>query len=185
MSLYSRETEPQIWVNSLNSEISPKIIQFFSLLHSPRLPRLQKEVLVVDIRCISADRVFVTGMSDTKQPLWWPPILTKIEKRSFRSSPKNQRFADYSMYSTFLTASPGSVLFNRSNLLKRKDLCFSCLRLGLITHRRSLRSSHLISSGLTRFCRVTTREADILVNISIGIQIVLSPRTVFYDWLNE
>jgi hypothetical protein len=87
------------------------------------------------------------------------------------------------MYSTFLTASPGSVLFSRSNLLKRKDLCFSCLRLGLISHRRSLRSSHLFSSGLTRFCRVTTREADILVNISIGIQIVLLPRTVFCDWL--
>ena len=30
------------------------------------------------------------------------------------------------MYSTFLTASPRSVLFNRSNLIKRKDLCFSC-----------------------------------------------------------
>ena len=50
---------------------------------------------------------------------------------------------DYSMYSTCLTTSPGSVLFTRSNLLKRKDLCFSCLRLGLISHRRSLRSSHL------------------------------------------
>ncbi len=57
------------------------------------------------------------------------------------------------MYSTFLTSSPGSVLFCRSNLLKRKDLCFSCLRLDLIRHRRSLRSSHLFSSGLTRFCR--------------------------------
>jgi hypothetical protein len=74
-----------------------------------------------------------------------------------------RRPADYSMYSTFLTASPGSVLFSRSNLLKRKDLYFSCLRLGLIRHRRSLRSSHLFSSGLTRFRRVTTREADILV----------------------
>jgi hypothetical protein len=63
---------------------------------------------------------------------------------------------DYSMYSTFLTASPGSVLFSRSNLLKRKDLCFSCLRLDLIRHRRSLRPSHLFSSGLARFCRVTT-----------------------------
>jgi hypothetical protein len=69
----------------------------------------------------------------------------------------------YSMYSTFLTASPGS------NLLKRKDLCSSWLRLGPIRHRRSLRSSNLFSSGLTRFRRVTTREADILVNISIGI----------------
>ena len=45
----------------------------------------------------------------------------------------------------------GSVLFSRSNLLKRKDLCFSCLRLGLIRHRRSLRSSHLFSSDLPRF----------------------------------
>jgi hypothetical protein len=39
--------------------------------------------------------------------------------------------ADYRMYAMFLTVSPGSVLFGRSNLLKRKDLCFSCLRLGL------------------------------------------------------
>jgi hypothetical protein len=54
------------------------------------------------------------------------------------------------MYSTFLTASPGSVLFSRSTLLKRKDLCFSCLRLGLIRHRRILRFTHLFSSGLTR-----------------------------------
>ena len=87
------------------------------------------------------------------------------------------RYADYSMYSTFLTASPGSVLFSRSNLLKRKDLCFSCLRLGLIRHRRSLRSSHLFSSGSTRFCRVTTREADILVKSFF--------RTVFCDWFTE
>ncbi len=75
-------------------------------------------------------------------------------------NPRSQfegRNADYSMYSTFLTSSSGSVLFNRSNLLKRKDLCFSCLRLGLIRHRKSLRSSHLFSSGLTRFRRVTTR----------------------------
>jgi hypothetical protein len=78
------------------------------------------------------------------------------------------------MYSTFLTASSGSVFFNRSNLLKRKDLCFSCLRLGLIRNRRSLRSLHLFSSELTRFRRVTTRKADILVNISIGIQTVLN-----------
>ncbi len=54
--------------------------------------------------------------------------------------------ADYNMYSTFLTASSGSVLFSRSNLIKRKDLCFSCLRLGLIRHRGSLRSSHPFSS---------------------------------------
>ncbi len=37
------------------------------------------------------------------------------------------------------------ILFSRSNLLKRKDLCFSCLSLGLIRHRRILRSSHLSS----------------------------------------
>jgi hypothetical protein len=67
------------------------------------------------------------------------------------------RLMPYNMYSTFLTGSTGSVLFSRSNLLNRKDLYFSCLRLGLIRHRRSLRSSHLFSSGLTRFRRVTTR----------------------------
>jgi hypothetical protein len=50
------------------------------------------------------------------------------------------RNADYSMYSILLTASPGSVLFNRSTPLKRKDLCFSCLRLGLVTPRSGLRS---------------------------------------------
>ena len=84
------------------------------------------------------------------------------------------RNADYIMYSTFLTASPGSVLFSRSTLLKRKDLCFSWLRLGLIRHRRSNRASHL-SSQSTRhdFLVEILREADILVNISIGIQIVL------------
>jgi hypothetical protein len=60
--------------------------------------------------------------------------------------PIHPKYADYIMYSTFLTDSPGSVLFSRSNLLKRKDLCFSCRRLGLIRHRRSLRSSHLFSS---------------------------------------
>ncbi len=63
--------------------------------------------------------------------------------------------ADYSMYSTFLTVSPGSVLFSRSNLLKRKDLCFSCLRLGLVRHRRSLRSSHLSSQVCHDSHRVT------------------------------
>jgi hypothetical protein len=89
------------------------------------------------------------------------------------------------MYSTFLTDSPGSVLFTRSNLLKRKDLCFSYLSLGLISHRRSLRSSHLFLKWTPRFCRVTTREDDILVNISIGIQIVLFPRTVFCDWFAQ
>ncbi len=71
------------------------------------------------------------------------PVITKNNKRGLKkclvvagSEPQNQN-ADYSMYSTFLTASSGSVLFSRSNLLKRKDLCFSCLRLGLIRHRRS------------------------------------------------
>ncbi len=67
-------------------------------------------------------------------------------------------FADYSMYSTFLTASPGSVLFSRSNLLKRKDLCFSYLSLGLARHRRSLRSSHLSSQVCHDSHRVTLEK---------------------------
>jgi hypothetical protein len=62
------------------------------------------------------------------------------------------------MYSTFLTASSGSVLFIRSNMLKRKDLYFSCLRLGLIRHRRSLRSSHLSSQVLHDSHRVTLEK---------------------------
>jgi hypothetical protein len=55
----------------------------------------------------------------------------------------------------FLTVSQGSVLFSRSNLLKRKDLCFSCLRLGLIRYRRSLRSSYLSSQVCHDSHRVT------------------------------
>jgi hypothetical protein len=57
------------------------------------------------------------------------------------------------MYSTFLTASPGSVLFSRSALLKRKDLCFSCLRLGLIRHRRSKKPHTFFSKSSPRFSR--------------------------------
>jgi hypothetical protein len=93
------------------------------------------------------------------------PVITKNNKRGLKkclvvagSEPQNQN-ADYSMYSTFLTASSGSVLFSRSNLLKRKDLCFSCLRLGLIRHRRSLRSSHLSSQVLHDSHRVTLEPA--------------------------
>ena len=37
-------------------------------------------------------------------------------------------FADYIMYSTFLTSSTGSVLFSRSDLLKRKDLFLQSIR---------------------------------------------------------
>ena len=69
--------------------------------------------------------------------------LDKCHVDSDRAPTPRHVNADYIMYSTFLTVSSGSVLFTRSNLLKRKDLCFSCLRLGLIRHRRSLRSSHL------------------------------------------
>jgi hypothetical protein len=42
-----------------------------------------------------------------------------------------------------------------SNLLKRNDLCFSYLRLGLTRHRRSLRSSHLSSQVCHDSHRVT------------------------------
>jgi hypothetical protein len=75
---------------------------------------------------------------------------------------------------TFRTVSSGSVLFVRSNLLQSKDLYFSYLRLGLIRHRRNWRSSHLFLECLVRFYRTRIREADILINICVGIQIVLS-----------
>jgi hypothetical protein len=88
----------------------------------------------------------------------WSPFqvnfVVKIKCVHKRLSNMTQN-EDYSMYSTFLTASPGSALFSRSNLLKRKDLCFSCLRLGLTRHRRSLRSSHLSSQVLHDSHRVT------------------------------
>jgi hypothetical protein len=90
-------------------------------------------------------------------------MSTQVVGKAQNASPDGDELlhgnADYySMYSTFLTASPGSVLFRRSNLLKRKDLCFSCLSLGLIRHRRSLRSSHLSSQVLHDSHRVTLEK---------------------------
>ncbi len=70
------------------------------------------------------------------------------------------------MYSTFLTSSSGSVLFRRTNPLKRKDLCFSCLRLGLIRHRRSLRSSNLFSIDGKGECR-TYNHRVLLFSLTI------------------
>jgi hypothetical protein len=83
-------------------------------------------------------------------------LLSSLDTAS--PQPEIVRYADYSMYSTFLTALPGSVLFSRSTLLKRKDLHFSCLRLGRIRHRGSLRSSHLFSSACHDFIVSHTRE---------------------------
>ncbi len=81
--------------------------------------------------------------------------------------------ADYSMYSTFLTVSSGSVLFSRSNLLKRKDLCFSCLRLYLISHRRSLRSSHLFSSDCHDFRVIHWRTSS--TELQVTSHVVFCP----------
>jgi hypothetical protein len=100
------------------------------------------------------------------------------------------------MYSTFLTASPGSVLFSRSNLPKRKDLCFSCLKLGLIRHRRSLRSSHLSSQVFHDLHRVTLvvtnislqRYLTLTTNCCLSVTTNTSPRpgktrvTHFFQW---
>jgi hypothetical protein len=80
---------------------------------------------------------------------------------------KKKRYTDYIMYSTFLASSPGSVLFSRSNLLKRKDLCFSCLKLDLIRHRRSLRSSHLSSQVCHDSHRVTLDGVPLLAPSSM------------------
>jgi hypothetical protein len=83
---------------------------------------------------------------------------SKIFSRADASEHTRTMLREASSSSPFLTASPGSVLCSRSNLLKRKDLCFSSLRIGLIWHRRSLRSSHLSSQVLPRFCRVTLEK---------------------------
>jgi hypothetical protein len=90
---------------------------------------------------------FVSSLSTIARQFW-----------SHFGDPRSQlegRNADFTMYSTFLTVSPGSVLFSRFNLLKREDLCFSCLRLGLVSHRRNSRSSHLCFKCFPWFCRVT------------------------------
>ncbi len=86
-------------------------------------------------------------------------FLAPTPKPTTLKSLNLENSSDYSMYSTFLTASSGSVLFSRSNLLKRKDLCFSSLRLGLIRPRRSLRSSHLSSQVCHDSHRVTLEKA--------------------------
>jgi hypothetical protein len=53
--------------------------------------------------------------------------------------------ADYSMYSTFPTASPGSVLFSRSNLLKEsfylRAAISDCLLIGFIRATETLRKN--------------------------------------------
>ena len=76
--------------------------------------------------------------------------------------------AEYIMYSTFLISSSGSVLFDRSNLLKRKDLCFSCLRLVLLRHRSSLRSTHL--SSVCNVFRVVHLDNWLLVTQPSNLQ---------------
>ena len=86
------------------------------------------------------------------------------------------------MYSTFLTASPGSVLFSRSTLIKRKDLCFSCLRLGLIRHRRSSDPHNLSQSILARFSRVKYLESWYFSKYQYRNPDSPPSRTVFCDW---
>jgi hypothetical protein len=66
------------------------------------------------------------------------------------------------MYSTFLTASPGSVLISRSTLLKRKDLCFSCLNLGLIIRHRRIHKQQFSPVFFTAFIRHQNAAAEFL-----------------------
>jgi hypothetical protein len=77
------------------------------------------------------------------------------------------------MYSTFLTASPGSVLFDRSNLLKRKDLCFSCLRLGLIRHRRSFLLARFNLSQAPRVRQGTPTAVSSSIDLSDAFDALL------------
>ncbi len=89
------------------------------------------------------------------------PALSEDEEQPltdirFRASVRGWN-TDYSMYSMFLTTSPGSVLFSRSNLLKRKDLCFPCLTLGLIRHRRSKKPHTFSQSTRHDFSGDTSR----------------------------
>jgi hypothetical protein len=63
-------------------------------------------------------------------------LFSRLDLLNRTDPDETVRNADYIMHSTFLSSSSGSVLFIRSNLLKRKDLCFSWLRLGLIRHRK-------------------------------------------------
>jgi hypothetical protein len=93
-------------------------------------------------------------------------------RRHLRCPNSSTRNADYSMYSTFLTASPGSVLFIRSALLKRKDLCFSCLRLGLIRHRRSKKPHTFFSKSSPH---VDFALQDLLKGRNIGVYQDLAP----------
>jgi hypothetical protein len=125
------------------------------LRKEPRPPGRQRPMTL-----ISNARPLMTrlGPWTTSTNVWRSFTTTGTSTLAPADRETTTRIADYSMYSTFLTASSGSVLFSRSNLLKRKDLCFSCLRIGLIRHRRSIRSSHLSSQVLHDSHRVTLEK---------------------------
>jgi hypothetical protein len=68
----------------------------------------------------------------------------------------HEKIAEESFRSIFKDEAKTVVLFSRSNLLKRKDLCFSCLRLGLIRHRRSKKPHTFSSKSSPRISRGDT-----------------------------
>ena len=76
----------------------------------------------------------------------------------------HKRTRDYRMYSTFLTVLSGSVLFRRSNLLKRKDLHFSRSSGWVLQDTVEVEDPHTFS--------------QVFVNIPL-------PRPVFCDWFAE
>ena len=78
-------------------------------------------------------------------------ILSKCFPCSNESNQKAIRDHSSKVEINVLTASPGSVLFSRSTLLKRKHLSFSCLRLGLIRHRRNKKPHTFFSKFSPRF----------------------------------
>ena len=91
-------TEPQIWENL----ISPQ-------KPTSRQPRAET---LMDLRPSHTFCVFIIVRYSRN---WSVSNLEGVEPK----------IADYRVYSTFLTVSSGSVLFSRSNLLKRKDLFIS------------------------------------------------------------
>jgi hypothetical protein len=135
VSLYSREEdEPQLWEFSKFRDFSEnRSVLFPSALNTvpdlfAHVARLLRRKTVIDL--------FIRVTFRTER--FSEKSLNLENSLNLRFGfPRVKRHFSYEGNEQFLTASQGSVLFSRSTLLKRKDLCFSCLRLGLIRHRRS------------------------------------------------
>ena len=93
-----------------------------------------------------------------------------ISLRQSEIAARRQKYSLQHVFNVSITDSSGSVLFSRSKLLKRKDLPFSFLRLGLIRHRYKLKILTLFLKYLTRFSCHTLESA----RLHLGVRLMTS-----------